>query len=100
MFGSSKVQKLVDIYAYNLSIYMFDHHQNPELHRNHAYSTRNRTNLIPLPPFERLSMTQHSVFYNGCKVWNDLPPNLNASESKNIFKNHLKNYLLNKYLSI
>ena len=98
LFYATKILKLVDIYKYNLSIYMFDHHQNPEFHRNHSYSTRNRTNLIP--PFERLSTTQHSVSYNGCKVWNDLPPNLRTIESNHILKIHLKKYLLNKYLPI
>ena len=56
LFCNSKIQKLVDIYTYNLSIYMFDHHQNPEFYRNHLYSTRNRINLIPpLNVYPRLS---------------------------------------------
>ena len=62
---------------------MFDHHQHPEFHRNpHMVLAIER---ILSPP---------------CEVWNDLSHNLRAIESRHIFKIHLKEYLLNKYLPI
>ena len=97
LFYNNRILKLPDIYVYTLSIYMFDHHNDAQFERNHHYFTRNRNDL--LPPLERLSGTQKSVLYNGCRIWNDLPINIREIQCKFTFKKELKNYLIAQYLA-
>ena len=58
----------------------------------HHHHTRNRSNfLLPQP---RTNILRNSVFFNGLKLYNDLPANIKCATSKDSFKYHLKKHLL------
>ena len=65
------------------------------LSRQHAYSTRNRRDL--LPSFNRTNVSQRSLFYTGPNLWNSIPENIKDSNSLAIFKVKLKKYLISQY---
>lgn len=45
-------------------------------------------------PFCTVNYTQNSIFYKGCKQWNDLNDNIRLIVNFNSFKSNLLNYLL------
>ena len=98
LFYLNKILKLRDIYIYNAACYFF---KNPSLllpTRVHSYETRGRNDL--LAPFQRLTLTQHSVYYRGVGIWNDLPTFVTGSPSLKIFKSRLKEHLISKYTGL
>jgi len=70
LFYKSGTLKVVDVYNYSLALHMFKNNRPVLFQRTHSQSTRCRSDLIP--PFQRLTTTQHSVDFNGCKLWNEL----------------------------
>ena len=40
-----------------------------------------------------------SISFNGAKIWNNIPPEIRDSPSVRTFKNKLKNFLLDSYIS-
>ena len=98
LFYQNKILKLQDIYIYNAACYFF---KNPSLllpTRVHSYETRGRNDLFA--PFQRLTLTQHSVYYRGVGIWNDLPTFVTGSPSLKIFKSRLKEHLISKYTGL
>ena len=96
LFYNCKILKLEDLYFFSLAIYAYKNiNYLDNFSRNHTYNTRNQNDL--LPPFERLSRSQQSVFFNAIKVWNSLSVHLKNSPNIFSFKRHLKNMLLSKY---
>ena len=61
----------------------------------HSYQTRNAMNYHI--PKARTSVFQKSIFFNGPKIWNDLPEMIKNSPSLNLFKRRYKQYLLATY---
>ena len=96
LFLGSRILKLKDIYTYNLALYMFDHHADPEYRISHNFNTRNQTTNVNVP-FERLTLTQHSVKHSASKVWNDLPDSLKNLDSREVFCKNLKNLIFEGY---
>ena len=83
LFYNSCILKLEDIHKFELAVFMFKNHGLPIFHRNrHNYFTRNFDS--PSPLFQRLSLTQQSIFYRGPIVWNDLPVVVRSSLSNEI----------------
>ena len=93
-FFQNEILKLKDIYKYRLGLYMFNLDRD-SLSRQHAYSTRNRRDL--LPSFNRTNVSQRSLFYTGPNLWNSIPENIKDSNSLAIFKVKLKKYLISQY---
>ena len=61
----------------------------------HAFVTRGQFDARPA--FQRLDLTQHSIYYSGPIVWNSLPFAIRESETVNVFKKQLMNYLIQVY---
>lgn len=59
----------------------------------HSYNTRNK-NAIDLP-YNRLKKSQNHPDYIGAKLYNSLPKHITNSKTNNIFKKHLKTFLIN-----
>ena len=97
LFKNSKILKLVDINKLNLACFMYKNHLDPIFTRNHPYGTRNQNSS--LPAFQRLTMTQQSIYYSGPLLWNTIPPEIKHSSSLDSFKRKYKNHLLNLYES-
>ena len=95
LFFSNKILKLLDIVKYRQAVYMY---KNPSTHEtpSHSYSTRNRGNLII--PFQRLTISQHSLAFCAPNTWNNLPDYLKNSPNLNIFKRELKEYFITSYV--
>ena len=83
------------MYKLELAKFIFNSNSNPNLSRNHRYLTRNR-NLL-LPTYQRLTITQHSVFFKGVNLWNDLPSQFKSIDQWSTLKNYLKSYFINMY---
>ena len=64
--------------------------------RTHGYLTRGRNSLNPF--FNRLTVTQRSVFFRAPSVFNVLPNELKNAASIGSFKTNLKIFLLDSYL--
>ena len=62
---------------------------------NRRYATRSADYIVPR--FQRLSVTQHSITFNGPTIWNDIPEYIRKANSISIFKSNYKKYLLSKY---
>ena len=62
----------------------------------HNYQTRNSNNFHL--PHMRLSVSQKSIFFQGPKLWNDLPLDIKTSPSINVFKRRFKKYLISTYV--
>ena len=60
--------------------------------RIHSRVTRS-CNLLHIPRC-RLSSGQHAFRYRGCKLWNNLPNDLQVAENVSVFWCHLLNALL------
>ena len=104
-FHKNKILKLIDLFDYNLGIFMYKYSTNdlPDvfLHmfkRNysvHNYPTRQR-DAYHLPR-TRTIFAMKTIMYAGPKYWNDLPPELKGCLSLSSFKCKLRQYLLNNY---
>ena len=96
LFYDSKILKLEDIHRFCLALFLY---KRPDLQSNytrtHPYETRFHSDL--LPEFQRLSLTQRSLFYAAPLLWNEIPDNLKNIDSICSFKRHYKLYLINNY---
>ena len=93
LFSRFKILKFIDIYKFNLGVFMYK--SEGRFLCNHNVNTRNRNQAAPL--FHRLTLTQHSVTFKGPHFWNKLPQDIKDATSLPIFKKMLKIYLLNQY---
>ena len=75
--------------------YVFENRASLPL-RNHNYSTRNSDNV--LPRFQRLTITQHSIFYAAPIAWNSIPSYLRNIDEFGSFKKQLKKFLVDQYM--
>ena len=94
-FKSLRILKLFDLYRYNLCIYMFKNRGNPDFWPSHSHNTRNRENATLT--FNRLTVTQRSVYYMGPKCWNELPIELRNECMLGTFKRKLRSHYLQTY---
>ena len=95
LFSRLGLLKLLDIYKYNLLIYIQKLIWNGKFQPDHDVNTRSRN--LAVPTFQRLTRTQQSVSYAGPSLWNDLPNYLKEIVSPSIFKRKLKVYLIGQY---
>ena len=95
LFFSNLILKLSDVHKLKLGVHMF-RNQNMEIFKiNHDYITRFRNNSNP--SFQRLTITQRSLFYSGAITWNGIPHNIRSLENLNSFKKLYKSYLISTY---
>ena len=63
----------------------------------HGRETRNADALYV--PYGRLDVRRSSIKIHGSDLWNTLPPYIHNSESSNVFKIRLRNYLIDRKVS-
>ena len=95
IFKELKIMKLLDIYKYNLMLYFFKSKICINLLPNHSHNTRYNGNLHP--PYHRLTISQHSIAYQGFAFWNQLPVLVRNSLSYQSFKFKAKSHILSSY---
>ena len=83
-------------------MHKFNQNQLPTIFKNlfrpnntvYSHSTRNR--YAYHLPFCSTSVSQQSIQYSGAKVWNALPSDIRALQSRSSFVTKLKNIYLNE----
>ena len=94
-FKKLGILKLNDLYRYNLCIFVFKNRDTINFWSRHDYNTRLRNNAVP--SFNRLTISQRSVYYMGPKCWNELPDSLKIETKLASFKKNLKKFYLSFY---
>ena len=96
-FYNDSILKVLDVYRFLAGIYMFKNYTAPQFYLNHAHDTRfsNR----PRSTSERLTLTQHSIEFQGPSVWTNIPDSIRNSSSLAVFKYRFKLYLVELYAS-
>ena len=95
LFINNRILKLKDINVFTLAIFMFKNRNLEAFRSNNPYNTRTRN--LPRSTFQRLSLTQHSVYYKGPIVWNSLPVLIREASNLNQFKTLVRNHLIDGY---
>ena len=96
LFYSNGILKFEDLYKYSLACYIYSNqHILNAYERPHHYPTRNRD--LYIEPLERLRSSQQSVIFNAIKIWNCIPADIKACNSKDSFKFRLRNHFLSQY---
>ena len=93
LFANLRILKFIDIYKFNVALYMYENHE--KYKRTHNLNTRFRN--LSLPSSNRLTVSQHAISFQGPNIWNKLPKELKEIKSKNYFKSQLKMFFLNSY---
>ena len=97
LFHEYEVLKFEDIYKYCMSLYMFSAMKKGLYLIEHSINTRNRNQASST--HHRLSTTQHSVSFEGPRLWNQLPQSLRNIESLYLFKIKLKRHVIQQYIN-
>jgi len=105
MYKQVRLLKLVDIYRFYISMYMYkivrdNKYQTLKTNLNlqlpsHFHNTRQKNDLIL--PFPRVENIRLSFKYQFVGIWNDLPTRLKDISTLSVFKKNLFEYLLSKY---
>ena len=103
LFLNDRILKIIDLYNYNLGIFMYQLSVNelPSVfshmfRRNrsiHKYPTRQR-DAYHLPR-TRTIFAQNTIIFTGPRYWNDLPTQITDCSSLYSLKRKLKDFLLN-----
>ena len=97
LFVSTKVLNIKNVHKFLMCQFVFKSLKtlnHPFETCRHSYLTRHNNYLQQ--EFQRLSVCQRSLSYEGPKYWNSLPAYLREIESLCKFKKELKSYLLSQ----
>ena len=99
LFHKCSILKLDDMIKFRMGCYVF---QNFDLFNNlgpfHSYNTRSSDSSYRLnPSYQRLTQTQHSVYFVAPRIWNEIPDYIKNVSTFTKFKRIYKNYLLAHY---
>ena len=94
LFHSNKILRLDDIHRFSISCYVFKNLDNFPINSN-PYSTRNSENLRSR--FQRLTISQRSIYCSGPNTWNELDAELKNVTEYHLFKSKLKLKLISTY---
>ena len=97
LFLSSSILKLTDVTKLNLAVFFFKNQNLPRFYSNHQYPTR--AGSLPQSNFQRLTVTQQSVYFRAPPIWNSLPDQIKSAPSLFSFKKRTKLYLVSTYES-
>ena len=96
LFLQGNILKLADLYRHSVGIFMFKNSNLGIFYLNHDYNTRNRDQ--PNSTYQRLTLTQHSIYFKGPTIWSSIPENIQQSSSLALFKKQYKNHLIQLYI--
>lgn len=95
VFQQLEILTVIGTYIYEVCCFVF---KNKSIFTQnitpHDHNTRHKLELQP--DSHSTSLYQRSIIYNGCKLFNFLPPEIKESANQYIFKRSLKKYLVNK----
>ena len=97
LFYRLKILKLNDIHVYFLAICGFKMNSGGLFsYPAHSYDTR--CGQQPIPAFQRLSRSCHSLSTVVPRTWNTLPSHVKVCTTLSIFKGALREFLLDQYV--
>ena len=104
LFINTNILPINEFISLETAMFMFKLQNNmlPEVFSNyftmnyciHNYNTRNAHNIHP--PFNRIALTQSSIFHKGSVLWNNLPISLKNSRTIYQFKRQCRQYLFHQ----
>ena len=97
LFSKFKILKLKDLYRFYAVLDAHNKIKNGLYSVSHDRHTRNCN--LALPKFHRLTRSQQSCTFKGPSYWNEIPNNIRDIESISSFKNEVKSYYINLYIS-
>ena len=97
LFFDSKILKLKDLNFYFLGQHVYKNFDSFTSDHVTGYMTRQNSDLRPM--YQRLSLTQKSIYYAAPSAWNCIPRNIRCLDKIEEFKIELKNFCVNKYRS-
>ena len=95
LFYENEILKLEEIHSYTLACYAFKNISIFESGAGGRYDTRNSNNLTPV--YQRLNVSQRSVFYQCPSVWNGLSEETKTITELHLFKIRMKQILIDTY---
>ena len=96
IFSDLQILKLEDIHKFLASQYIFKHRNSfRQTSEIHSYNTRQLNDLAP--DFQRLTISQNSIFYFGPLFWNSLPNSITECNDFIMFKRLVRSFLIDKY---
>ena len=96
LFHRFGILKLVDLYKFQVLIYMYKAMSENRFTIQHTVNTRQRN--LAVPQFHRLTTTQRAISFVGPTLWNKIPIEIRSERTLSLFKRSLKNYFLNLYI--
>ena len=87
LFYQLEILKVVDIYKYFLSEYMFFKMKDGNFKPDHEYFTRTRN----------MAQTQRSITFADPKAWNSLPQEIRSIPLHSMFKRKVRCHLISQY---
>ena len=94
-FLNSKILKLKDLNFYFRCQYVYRNFDSFASDHVTPYVTRQNANLRT--SFQRLALTQKSIFYAAPSAWNSVPLSIRNLDDVENFKRELRTFLLEKY---
>lgn len=104
LFAKLKILNIFSIASFHIAKFMFSYHNSllPSSFQNlfttnceiHNYNTRNVLHYRPY--LCRTNIKQHTILFQGPKIWNSLPSNISSLTSKSLFSISLRQYLISK----
>ena len=110
LFHHLKLLNFDDLHELLIAVFIYECHNNfPPSHfadyftktsHIHSHNTRSaaRGDFFMVKK-NSLQYGLRSIGFNGAKIWNNIPPEIRDSPSVRTFKNKLKNFLLDSYIS-
>ena len=97
LFKLLNILKVKDVHRHVLAQHIYKEKQSGFIQPGglHDYGTRGQMDVRPA--YQRLSLTQHSIYYAGPLVWNSLPNFIKDSDTLNTFKRNIKKYVIDGY---
>ena len=105
---ANRIMTLSDINVYMTGIFMYQwaHKNIPNIFQNffhtnrafHSHDTRHANDLCV--PNHRIEIRKCSMKVHGVQVWNDIPDEIKASSSIDMFKRKFRSFLIDRWLTI
>lgn len=91
IFKENNILTVYALYIYECLMFLFKHNENFLTEYHHRYNTRTVNINYPL---HRLSLTEKGTYYRCIKFFNSLPIHIQVLQTQDIFKKHIKKYLI------
>ena len=110
LFHDLKLLNFDDLHELLIAVFVYECHNNfapshfadyfTQTSHIHSHNTRSaaRGDFFMVRK-NTLQYGLRSISFNGAKIWNNIPPEIRDSPSVRTFKNKLKNFLLDSYIS-